>query len=207
MRILLLGMPGAGKSEVARIFEKDGADIWFDLPAKELLPPGTRCRQCQGEEFSKEKDILDVWFDSGVSFAGVLETDPALRFPDAVHAGVEDQVLADGQPVPEAGRFGEESDPAPQRRSGRRGHRHTADGDGARAQRLAVRRAQGGGSAREVGNGGAARIGVAGRQHQRAGAGEDAPFRARARVACPATEDYRLVLNESARQRRRKNRR
>ena len=41
-------------------------DIWFELEPKDLLPAGTKC-ECGCDEFGKEEDILDVWFDSGVS--------------------------------------------------------------------------------------------------------------------------------------------
>src|SRR5205085_2181725 len=56
---------------VAGWFDKEGADAWFDRPLDELLPPGTRCGKCGGTKFEKETDILDVWFDSGSSFAAV----------------------------------------------------------------------------------------------------------------------------------------
>ncbi len=55
----------------------EGADFWFAAPVSELLPPGTRC-PCGGTDFRKETDILDVWFDSGVSWAAVLDPDPEL---------------------------------------------------------------------------------------------------------------------------------
>lgn len=58
---------------VADLVEENGADVWFERPAGELVPDGTRCPECDGREFSKETDILDVWFDSGVSWAAVLE--------------------------------------------------------------------------------------------------------------------------------------
>ncbi|MDM7273282.1 isoleucine--tRNA ligase [Sulfurihydrogenibium azorense] len=50
-----------------------GADIWFEKEAKELLPEGYRCKKCGSQNFKKEEDILDVWFDSGVSHAAVLK--------------------------------------------------------------------------------------------------------------------------------------
>ena len=49
-----------------------GSDVWFELPAKDLLPDGFRCPKCGGSEFDKEEDILDVWFDSGCSHVPVL---------------------------------------------------------------------------------------------------------------------------------------
>ena len=55
----------------------EGADFWFDTPAADLLPPGTACA-CGAADFKKETDILDVWFDSGVSWAAVVEPDPDL---------------------------------------------------------------------------------------------------------------------------------
>jgi isoleucyl-tRNA synthetase len=63
---------------VAAIFEKEGSDAWFIRPAAELMPPGLKCGGCGASDFSKEEDILDVWFDSGVSHAAVVETDPRL---------------------------------------------------------------------------------------------------------------------------------
>ncbi len=57
---------------VAKLVEKQGADVWFQKSASELMPAGTACT-CGGKEFEKERDILDVWFESGVSFAAVLK--------------------------------------------------------------------------------------------------------------------------------------
>lgn len=56
---------------VADIFEKEGADAWYRRKAGELLPEGTTCPKCGRHEFEKEFDILDVWFDSGVSYQAV----------------------------------------------------------------------------------------------------------------------------------------
>ncbi len=58
---------------VADIFETEGSDAWFTRPAADFLPSGRRCGKCGGERFGKEEDILDVWFDSGVSHAAVLD--------------------------------------------------------------------------------------------------------------------------------------
>jgi isoleucyl-tRNA synthetase len=69
----------------------EGADFWFATPAAELVPEGTRCARCGGAEFQKERDILDVWFDSGVSFAAVLESDPALGLPADLYLEGSDQ--------------------------------------------------------------------------------------------------------------------
>ncbi|MGL4207985.1 MAG: isoleucine--tRNA ligase, partial [Candidatus Adiutrix sp.] len=56
-----------------KLVSQEGADVWFDLPVSDLLPPGEKCAKCQGQNFEKETDILDVWFDSGSSFADTLE--------------------------------------------------------------------------------------------------------------------------------------
>jgi isoleucyl-tRNA synthetase len=58
--------------QIAKLVEKNGAEVWFEKPAAELLPPGTKCG-CGGQAFEKENDILDVWFESGVSYAAVLK--------------------------------------------------------------------------------------------------------------------------------------
>ena len=76
---------------VAAIFEREGADAWFDRPAGELVPNGLRCAKCGSTEFRKEQDILDVWFDSGVSHAAVLEARPELRSPAELYLEGSDQ--------------------------------------------------------------------------------------------------------------------
>jgi len=63
---------------VAAIFDTEGADAWFKRPVAELVPPGLRCTQCGNATFRRETDILDVWFDSGVSWAAVVEKRPEL---------------------------------------------------------------------------------------------------------------------------------
>ncbi len=58
---------------VADMVEEEGADVWFERDPSELVPPGTSCPECGGQAFRREKDIMDVWFDSGVSWAAVLD--------------------------------------------------------------------------------------------------------------------------------------
>ncbi|MCD6292639.1 MAG: isoleucine--tRNA ligase, partial [Deltaproteobacteria bacterium] len=58
---------------VADLFTEHGADIWFEQEAAYFLPDGFSCSACGAKEFRKETDILDVWFDSGSSFAAVLQ--------------------------------------------------------------------------------------------------------------------------------------
>ncbi|MEN6483742.1 MAG: class I tRNA ligase family protein, partial [Syntrophobacteraceae bacterium] len=76
---------------VVSLFEKEGADCWFERNAEELLPPGTVCPKCSGKRFRKEMDILDVWFDSGSSYASVLEHRPYLRAPADLYLEGSDQ--------------------------------------------------------------------------------------------------------------------
>ncbi|MGA7741487.1 MAG: isoleucine--tRNA ligase [Polyangia bacterium] len=58
---------------VATIFEVEGANAWFTRPTSELYPAGTRCPKCQGTDLEKGADIVDVWFESGVSWAAVAD--------------------------------------------------------------------------------------------------------------------------------------
>ena len=60
-------------AEMVARFKEHGADVWFELPMEALVPQGTSCPSCSGTDFKRERDILDVWFDSGVSFAAVIE--------------------------------------------------------------------------------------------------------------------------------------
>jgi len=57
---------------VAALVKKNGSDIWFEKDLKELLPEGFKCPDCGGHDFQKTQDILDVWFDSGVSHRAVF---------------------------------------------------------------------------------------------------------------------------------------
>jgi isoleucyl-tRNA synthetase len=78
-------------NHVADIFEKEGADAWFTQEAGQLLPSEFKCPECGGENFVKDMDILDVWFDSGVSFASVLEKNPELCMPADMYLEGSDQ--------------------------------------------------------------------------------------------------------------------
>jgi isoleucyl-tRNA synthetase len=59
---------------VAAIFDSEGADAWFTRPIEDLVPNSYECPGCHGRSFDRETDILDVWFDSGVSYAAVVES-------------------------------------------------------------------------------------------------------------------------------------
>jgi isoleucyl-tRNA synthetase len=76
---------------VADIFEKESADAWYKREARELLPADFKCPQCAATEFTKETDILDVWFDSGSSSIAVLENRENLRWPADVYIEGGDQ--------------------------------------------------------------------------------------------------------------------
>lgn len=58
---------------IADLFDKESSDAWVKYSEKELLPKGFVCPKCNGENFYKEKDIMDVWFDSGVTWKAVVE--------------------------------------------------------------------------------------------------------------------------------------
>jgi isoleucyl-tRNA synthetase len=72
-------------NHVADIFERESGDAWYTHEASELLPPGYVCKGCGATEWTKESDILDVWFDSGVSSIAVLESRDELRWPADVY--------------------------------------------------------------------------------------------------------------------------
>ncbi len=76
---------------VAELFSQKGADSWFLLPAQEILPAGFICPDCGGDEFEKEEDILDVWFESGVSHVAVLKERGDLSWPADLYLEGSDQ--------------------------------------------------------------------------------------------------------------------
>ena len=76
---------------IADMVEKDGADVWFIKKESELLPAGTRCSACGKGEFRKETDIIDVWFDSGVSHQAVLKKRKELSYPCDLYLEGSDQ--------------------------------------------------------------------------------------------------------------------
>jgi isoleucyl-tRNA synthetase len=80
-------------NHVADIFERESGDAWYARTASELLPEGFKCSKCGGVEFTKETDILDVWFDSGASSVAVLESEKyeGLRWPADVYLEGGDQ--------------------------------------------------------------------------------------------------------------------
>lgn len=76
---------------VRDLVAEHGADVWFEREASELLPPGTKCGKCQGAEFTKEPDIMSVWFDSGASHYCVMRAHPELGYPADLYLEGDDQ--------------------------------------------------------------------------------------------------------------------
>lgn len=78
-------------SHVQKLFREHGSNIWFQKTAKELLPEGFTHEGSPNGEFTKETDIMDVWFDSGSSHQGVLVERPELRYPADLYLEGSDQ--------------------------------------------------------------------------------------------------------------------
>jgi len=76
---------------VIDLFMAEGADAWFAKSAEEILPKGYTCPKCDGKSFEKETDILDVWFESGVSHEAVLKVRPELTWPADLYVEGSDQ--------------------------------------------------------------------------------------------------------------------
>ncbi len=76
---------------VANLFAEHGSNIWFMREAKELLPAGFTHPGSPNGEFTKETDIMDVWFDSGSSHEGVLREREELTFPADMYLEGSDQ--------------------------------------------------------------------------------------------------------------------
>ncbi len=83
--------PPALFKRAAKLFEEKGADVWFEADVKDLTPKGLKCSACGSNSFVKETDILDVWFDSGVSWAAVCEHRRRLVFPCQLYLEGSDQ--------------------------------------------------------------------------------------------------------------------
>jgi isoleucyl-tRNA synthetase len=78
-------------NHVAAIFERESSDAWYAREAVQLLPEGFTCTKCGAADWTKETDILDVWFDSGSSSIAVLEKYEGLRWPADVYLEGGDQ--------------------------------------------------------------------------------------------------------------------
>ena len=76
---------------VAELFAEYGSNVWFEREAKDLLPEGFTHPGSPNGIFTKETDIMDVWFDSGSSHEGVLRNRPELKFPADMYLEGSDQ--------------------------------------------------------------------------------------------------------------------
>ena len=75
---------------VEKLFAEKGSDVWYEAPVTELMPPGYRCT-CGGEDFERDTNILDVWFDSGCSHEAVLHGRDDLAWPADLYVEAVDQ--------------------------------------------------------------------------------------------------------------------
>ena len=76
---------------VADLFREEGSDAWYIHPAEEILPEGAKCKKCGHTHFEKERDIMDVWFDSGVTHAAVCKARDYLSWPADLYLEGADQ--------------------------------------------------------------------------------------------------------------------
>lgn len=76
---------------VADLFQENGSIIWWQKEAKDLLPEGFTHPGSPNGEFTKETDIMDVWFDSGSSWNGVMNTKENLSYPADLYLEGSDQ--------------------------------------------------------------------------------------------------------------------
>ena len=77
--------------KAAGVFDRYGADAWYERPIKEFVPEGLTCPSCGGTTFAREMNILDVWFDSGSSHEAVLSVRPELTWPADIYLEGSDQ--------------------------------------------------------------------------------------------------------------------
>ena len=75
----------------ASVFDTYGADAWYERPLEEFIPDDLTCPSCKGRDFERERDILDVWFDSGSSHEAVLPFRPELQWPADTYLEGSDQ--------------------------------------------------------------------------------------------------------------------
>jgi isoleucyl-tRNA synthetase len=75
----------------AGVFEEHGADAWYERSIEDFVPEGLACPSCGGTAFERERDILDVWFDSGSSHEAVLQPRAELAWPADVYLEGSDQ--------------------------------------------------------------------------------------------------------------------
>ena len=75
----------------ASVFDLHGADAWYERPLADFVPDGLACPDCGGQSFERDRNILDVWFDSGSSHEAVLPAYPDLTWPADMYLEGSDQ--------------------------------------------------------------------------------------------------------------------
>lgn len=78
-------------TKVAQIFRQEGSDAWYTRNVEDFLPEKATCPHCGSSKFRKETDIMDVWFDSGVSHVAVLKNRDYLKWPADLYLEGADQ--------------------------------------------------------------------------------------------------------------------
>ncbi len=76
--------------KISKLFGAEGSNAWWERSVEELMPEGAKC-ECGCTSFRKEKDILDVWFDSGSTWAAVANQRPELGYPADLYLEGGDQ--------------------------------------------------------------------------------------------------------------------
>ena len=84
-------LTGEMVERAAKVFDEYGADAWYERPLEEFLPEHLTCPSCGSHEFERERDILDVWFDSGSSHEAVLPFREELTWPADIYLEGSDQ--------------------------------------------------------------------------------------------------------------------
>ena len=76
---------------VSDLFRREGSDAWYKYEAEQIIPAGEVCENCGGTEWTKDTDIMDVWFDSGSTWSAVLGERSELRCPADLYMEGADQ--------------------------------------------------------------------------------------------------------------------
>ena len=76
---------------VSDLFRKEGSDAWYKYDAEQIIPAGEVCEKCGASEWTKDTDIMDVWFDSGSTWSAVCRERPELRWPVDMYMEGADQ--------------------------------------------------------------------------------------------------------------------
>ncbi len=76
---------------IVQAVEEKGIEVWFEKEAKDFLPAGYKCSECASQDVRKGQAILDVWFDSGVTWYSVLKNNPLTTYPADLYLEGSDQ--------------------------------------------------------------------------------------------------------------------